>query len=189
MSETVVEVSQQSWLSRVFGSLMGMVFGLILFIVAFVILWNNEGRTDMSQIAAESVPVNAASIEASAEGKLVALAGTLTSEEQLADPGYLAAGDYLTLRREVEMYAWLEKTDVETEKNRGGSQTNTTEYYYETGWTSHPRASNSFTREASRRARRSLSSIWRLFAASSSVTVKCGMFVFASRPSGQFPAA
>ena len=44
MSDEVTEVSYQSWFSRIGGALSGMFVGLFLFVVAFPILFMNEGR-------------------------------------------------------------------------------------------------------------------------------------------------
>jgi hypothetical protein len=143
-----VEVTTQSWGSRIMGSLWGALFGVLLFLLSFVVLWMNEGRTDISRIAEKSLPVNASTVDSAAEGKFVAISGVLESSEKLGDPSYLAEGSYLALNRSVEMYAWVEHTKSEKKKNTGGSETTTTEYTYEIEWTSRPASSSSFKEPA-----------------------------------------
>lgn len=143
MTERHVEVTTRGLGSRILGSIKGMLIGVLLFFLAFVVLWMNEGRVDISKIADDSIPVSAASVDPANDGTFVAASGTLTSDERLGDE-FLTAGPYIQLRRNVEMYAWVEQTEQETETNTGGSETTTTEYYYETTWTSNPRRSSSF---------------------------------------------
>jgi hypothetical protein len=144
MSNRVVRTTTQSWLSRLMGSVVGVLFGILLFFGSFFVLWINEGRTDLSTIADDSIAVSAASVDPANEGKLVAAAGTLSADEPLGDPEYLRSGAYLTLERNVEMYAWEENSSSTSETNLGGSETTTTEYTYEKGWTSSPESSSSF---------------------------------------------
>jgi hypothetical protein len=144
MSNRVVRTTTQGWLSRIMGSFVGVLFGIGLFIGSFFVLWNNEGRTDLSTIADDSVAISAASVDPANEGKLVAASGVLAASEPLGDPDYLRPGDYLTLEREVEMYSWIERTSSTSETNLGGSETTTTEYTYEMGWTSNPANSSNF---------------------------------------------
>ncbi|HBY95392.1 MAG: TMEM43 family protein [Ardenticatenaceae bacterium] len=144
MTDKYVEVTTRSWGSRILDSFVGMFIGLVLILVAFIVLWVNEGRVDMSKVAARSVPVSASTVDPSTNGKLVAATGILDSAEQLGDPGYLKPGRYIQISRDVEMYAWIEHTKSETKKNVGGSETTTTEYTYEKGWTGYPADSSDF---------------------------------------------
>lgn len=144
MTNRVVKTTTQGWLSRIMGSFVGVLFGIGLFLGSFFVLWNNEGRTDLSTIADDSVAIPAASVDPANEGKLVAASGVLAANEPLGDPDYLRPGAYLTLERDVEMYAWIERTSSTTETNLGGSETTTTEYTYEMGWTSNPANSSNF---------------------------------------------
>lgn len=136
----------RSWLSRLFNSVVGVLIGIVLVIAAFVVLWNNEGRTDLSTIADDSVAISATSVDAAHEGKLVAAEGNLRAAAPLGDPDYLAPGAYVALYREVEMYAWVEKRDTDTRRNTGGSETTTTTYTYEKRWVTNPTDSDTFQR-------------------------------------------
>jgi hypothetical protein len=144
MSDRFVTVTRTSWLGNIMNSFVGVLFGIILFVVAFPVLWFNEGRTNMATVAKSSVLVDAASVNPQTEGQQVAVAGTLASGERLGDPPYLAAGPYIQLDRQVEMFAWVEHKETDTRKETGGSSTTTTTYTYDQQWTSSPEDSQSF---------------------------------------------
>ncbi len=145
MANKITEVTTKSWGSKITESIKGVVFGIILFLASFVVLWVNEGRTDMSRVAMkETVPVNAAALDVANEGKPVSVTGMLSSYETIGDPEFLNPGKYLSLTRNVEMYAWVEKSESTTEKNVGGSETTTTTYSYVQEWTSSPADSSTF---------------------------------------------
>jgi hypothetical protein len=144
MSDQFVTITRTGWLGNIMNSFVGLLFGIILFIVAFPVLWFNEGRTNMATVAKASVLVDGASVNRETEGKQVAVTGTLTSDQRLGDPPYLAAGNYIQLNREVEMYAWVEHKSTETRKETGGSSTTTTTYTYDKQWTSSPQDSDTF---------------------------------------------
>lgn len=144
MPDQYVTVTRTSWLSNITNSFAGVLFGIIMFIVAFPVLWFNEGRTNMATVAKASTLVDAASVNAQTEGKFVAVDGQLTADEQLGDPSYLAAGPYIQLNRKVEMFAWVENKSSETQKELGGGSTTKTTYTYQKQWTASPEASQSF---------------------------------------------
>jgi hypothetical protein len=144
MSDRFVTVTRTSWLGNIMNSFVGVLFGIILFVVAFPVLWFNEGRTNMATVAKASVLVDGASVNPQTEGQQVAVNGTLASGEQLGDAPYLAAGPYIQLDRKVEMFAWVEHKETDTRKETGGSSTTTTTYTYDQQWTSSPEDSQSF---------------------------------------------
>lgn len=149
MTRRYVQVTHRGWGSRLAGSLVGVLIGLLLFPLSFVVLWVNEGRTDLSKVAADSIPISASAVDPSVEGKFVAAAGVLASDEELGDPGFLQPAAYVQLSRQVEMYAWEEESDTETERTIGGDERTTTEYTYEKVWTSNPEDSSDFEYEQS----------------------------------------
>lgn len=144
MSNQFVSIKRTGWFGNIMNSFVGVLLGIILFLVAFPVLWFNEGRTNMATIAKASVLVDSASVNQQTEGQQVALAGTLASDEQLGDRPYLAAGTYIQLNRKVEMFGWVEHKSTETQKDVGGSSTTTTTYNYDKQWTSSPEDSQAF---------------------------------------------
>lgn len=127
--------------SRIGKSIGGALVGVLLFFGSFVLLYMNEGRTDLSKIAETAIELPASGIDVSAEGKLVSGSGMVTSTETLGDDVYLRDGKYLAIDRTVEMYAWVEKKTEKPQTNVGGSETTTTTYDYVMEWTDSPMSS------------------------------------------------
>jgi hypothetical protein len=144
MSDQFVTVTRTSWLGNIANSVVGVLIGILMFVVAFPVLWINEGRTNMAVVAQSSVLVDGANVSGSTEGKQVAVAGVLSSDERLGDAPYLELGPYIQLSRTAEMYAWVEHKETETQKETGGSSTTKTTYTYSREWTSSPERSSSF---------------------------------------------
>lgn len=145
MPDQFTETTTKSWGSRIMESIKGIVFGLILFLLSFGLLYWNEGRVDKSEIAKEATPIDAAMIaDPSLNNKLVAASGKLSSEETLGDGQYLVPGNYVVVDRVVEMYSWIEESKSESKTNMGGSETTQTTYTYKKDWTSTPASSGNF---------------------------------------------
>ncbi|MEZ4864441.1 MAG: TMEM43 family protein [Caldilineaceae bacterium] len=144
MSTTYREVTHTSYFRRILNSFVGALIGLLLFFGSFIVIWWNEGRTNLALVAAESIPVSAATVDGANQGKFLAVTGDLVATENVGDPPYLQPGPYLQLRREVEMFAWVEETkSTERTKVGGGSET-VTEYSYVQKWTDAPNNSADF---------------------------------------------
>src|SRR5687768_4768732 len=127
MSDRFVEVSSQGWLSRIIASIVGVVFGVGMFIAGFPVLWWNEGRAvrtarSLEEGAGAVVPVSPARVDPANEGKLVHLSGRATTSEILADPLFKVSANALRLRREVQMYQWTESSSTETRERLGGTE-------------------------------------------------------------------
>jgi len=149
MSNKVVRVTRQNWGQRVSNSFGGLVFGLILIPAAMIGLWMGEGMRDLSKIAATAVQVDANQALTAKDGDFVSATGTLSSNAQIGDAPYMADGDYVSLNRVVEMYAWTQKSDsTTTEDTVGGGSTTTTTYTYSKQWVENPTDSSTFEEPA-----------------------------------------
>lgn len=125
-------------------SIKGVAIGGLLFLASFWVLWWNEGRVDLSEVAKKAIEVKADSVDKSAEGKLVSVTGDLKTDDKLDDPQFLKPGNYLRLDRDVEMFAWVERRRTETNKKVGGGKEKITTATYEKKWTSDPQAPGKF---------------------------------------------
>lgn len=135
MPDQHTEVTKTSWGARLGGSLGGIFLGILLFLASFVLLFWNEGRVGLSETAKEAVPFDATILQQNApEGQLVAASGELITEDSIGDGQFLQNGPYLSVRRNVEMYAWVETSSSKTETKLGGSQETVTTYDYEKKW-------------------------------------------------------
>lgn len=148
MADQYTEVTHTGFFKNVFNSFIGALIGVLLFFGSFVVLWMNEGTVNLATIAQKSTPASAATVDPSLDGEFLAATGKLNSSETLGDESFLRPGNYLELHRNVEMYAWVEKTSSKTTKNVGGSSTTETTYTYEKQWTSSPESSSSFRHAA-----------------------------------------
>ncbi|MBN2134253.1 MAG: TMEM43 family protein [Acidobacteria bacterium] len=144
MPNRFTETTSTGWGKNIGDSIKGVLFGVLLFLASFVVLWTNEGRQDMSEAAKDCEPISAEKSAPDMEGKPVAVTAKLVSEQMLGDPGFLKPGAYLTLSRHVEMFAWVEETSSRSEKKLGGGTETVTEYNYVEKWTSSPTATGNF---------------------------------------------
>lgn len=132
-------VSHQSWLSRIGGAIKGVLAGLALFIVAFPLLFWNEGRSvrqykTLLEGAGLVISVPSDKVDAANDGKLIHTTGRVSTEATLEDPEFGVSAKALKLRRVVEMYQWREKSDTQTDKKLGGGTETTTTYTYDKVW-------------------------------------------------------
>lgn len=144
MPDKYTEVSSRGWGTNIMNSIKGVTFGLILFIGSFVVLWMNEGRQDMSEAADLCTSIKADAVQTDADGKPVCVSAKIISDETLGDPEFLEPGEYITLSRNVEMFAWVENQSSEERKKIGGGTETVTTYTYEKKWTSSPAQTANF---------------------------------------------
>lgn len=149
MSDSYTETSRQGWLSRIGGSIKSVLLGLALFLVAFPLLFWNEGRAVKREQALDDgagsvISVSAETIDAANDGRLVHVTGFATTDETLNDAELGIGVNGLALRRNVEMYQWQEHEESKTEKNVGGSTETTTTYSYDKDWSERVQNSSQF---------------------------------------------
>lgn len=150
------EVTSQSWLSRIGGAIKGILVGLMLFILAFPLLFWNEGRAvktykTLKEGGSIVVSVAADSVDPSNAGQLIHVTGRADTQATLTDPVFAVSANALKLRRTVEMYQWKESSSSETTKKLGGGTETVTEYSYSREWSSRPINSESFKKPAGHR--------------------------------------
>ncbi|MCM8532089.1 MAG: TMEM43 family protein [Lentisphaeraceae bacterium] len=139
MSDSFTEVTSENWGSRIMSSIKGILFGGLLFLVAFPVLWFNEGRAVNTakriNFAKDNIVVaDAAKVESGNEGKLVHLAAKASTEEVLKDEVFGVSSKALKLTRKVEVFQWVEEKESKSEKKLGGSKETVTTYKYSQQW-------------------------------------------------------
>lgn len=149
--DSFTEVSHQSWFSRLGGAFKGILFGLLLIVASFILLFWNEGRAverhktlEEGAAAVQSVPVDR--VDPARDGALVHVTGRAETEETLRDDTFDVSARALRLEREVEMYQWREEERKETEKKVGGGSKTTTTYSYDKTWSEDLIDSDAFRR-------------------------------------------
>ena len=138
-----VEVKNVSYLQKVGGSIKGLFVGVLILIFSAGFLFVNEGKVDLSKFAKKAVPVFQAEELVQLDGELVALVGPVNAQGVLTD-GIVEFADVISLNSEVETFAWVERSKTSTQKNVGGSETQTTEYTYDLEWVSYVPDSSNF---------------------------------------------
>jgi hypothetical protein len=126
--------------SRLGNSAKGLLFGGLLFILSFPVLWWNEGRsvrTAKGLASGEKVAVDVTSerVDSANEGRLVHTTGRAEAKDVVKDDVFGATAPGLVkLQRLVELYQWVESKSEKTEKKVGGSEETVTTYSYSQKW-------------------------------------------------------
>ncbi len=145
------EVTNQSWFSRLGGAVKGILVGLVLFLIAFPLLFWNEGRSvkrhkTLQEGSGIVISVPSEKVDSANEGDLVHLSGLATTKETLSDPVFGISANAIKLKRKAEMYQWEEKTSSTEETKLGGGTETKTTYSYNKVWSSWLINSSNFKR-------------------------------------------
>ncbi|XP_006017858.1 transmembrane protein 43 isoform X1 [Alligator sinensis] len=130
----------------------GMLIGFVSFSLSFYVLFTNEGRalktaTSLDEGLSLVIPLdNIRTVSQQNEGKLVHLSGALATSKPLFDPSYGLSIQTVKLKRNVEMYQWVEYEDSK-EYEENGEIKKETRYSYNTEWKSEVVNSKNFDRE------------------------------------------
>ena len=104
MSDEFIEVEERGLGDNLLASIKGIATGGILFLLSFPVLWWNEGRTDMSEVAQQAKMANPSAVDKGLDGKLIAVTGPLKGGDKNSDKLLLKPGDYLEMRRVDEQF-------------------------------------------------------------------------------------
>ncbi|MBI2669815.1 MAG: TMEM43 family protein [Candidatus Yanofskybacteria bacterium] len=146
MPDKFTDVTTTGYGGRIVNSIKGVVIGLILFVVSFGLLYWNEGRVDLSNIAKTATEISSATVstDSTLSGKLISTTGNANSDQIIGDNLFLNPDKFIAAKREVEMYSWIEKSESHNKTNTGGSETTETTYTYSKDWTENPKSSSNF---------------------------------------------
>ena len=152
MSDNFIEESTQGWFSRIGDAIKGILFGLLLFVLAFPLLFWNEGRAverikTLDEGSGAVVSIGAEQVLSENQQKLVHLSAMATTTETLEDPVFGVSENSLKLRRRVQMYQWQEEVTTRKEKQMGGSEKTIKEYRYDKVWKNGLIHSSEFRKE------------------------------------------
>jgi Transmembrane protein 43 len=149
-NDSFTETTTTGWFSRMGKSITGILIGGILALVAFPVLWWNEGRSvktakGLEEGAKITIEADAASVSPANESKLVHVIGKVETKDRLADPefGFTTEGQ-VKLKRYVEIYQWQEDKNTKTKTKLGGGEETVTTYTYSKGWDHKVHESSSF---------------------------------------------
>jgi hypothetical protein len=141
MANSITEVTSMGWGGRLMNSIKSVLFGVVMFLGSFVLLWWNEGNsirtaTGLTEGASVVVKVSPDQVVSANEGKLVHMSGDVKTDEFLDDTDFNIHVNALKLTRNVDMYQWKEEKEEKEEKKVGGGTETTTTYSYSMGWSS-----------------------------------------------------
>ena len=103
MSDQITTVTSESWFSRLGNAIKGVLIGLLLFIVAFPLLYWNEGRSvrtfqTLKEGQGNVVSASPQAVNPAQDGKLVYLAGRAETKAVLKDPDFAVSATALGRR-------------------------------------------------------------------------------------------
>ncbi|XP_053724007.1 transmembrane protein 43-like [Synchiropus splendidus] len=134
------------------GSAGGAVVGVILSLVSCYLLFTNEAhavqtaasvREGLAEVVSLDKPL---SVDEVNNNRLVHLSAQLQTSQPLHDPNYNVVVHAVKLRRQVEMYQWVEQQQSNDVVENGETKTETT-YSYNTEWKSELVNSRNFDKE------------------------------------------
>ncbi len=148
MPESFTETRKISYGENLKNSLSGVIFGFVLFLASFVVLWLNEGNNvaqlkKADYMGKNAVEISAQNIDRTNDNKLVQVSGKAETTETLTDK-IITVPNTFALSRKVEMYQWEENVKTEKHDNMGGSTTETKTYTYEKVWSDQEINSDNF---------------------------------------------
>lgn len=143
------EVTNTSWFSRIGSSFKGILFGIILIVIAVGVLFYNEGKAvktakGLKEGLSAVISVDAQQQDASRQGKLIHISGEVLTQDMLKDDDFGIIVNALKLKRNVQMYQWSENQQSETKTKLGGGEETVTTYSYEKKWSQQLENSSSF---------------------------------------------
>lgn len=148
-NDRFTEVTNESWFSRIGGAIKGVIFGCVLFAVAFPLLFWNEGRAvtrykTLKEGGGAVVSVTSERVDAANAGKLVHVTGKAVTDATLRDSDFGVSAQALKLKRVVEMYQWDETKESKTHKKLGGGTETVNTYNYAKKWSGSVISSSDF---------------------------------------------
>ncbi|XP_032369137.1 transmembrane protein 43 [Etheostoma spectabile] len=133
--------SNPGFLERLGETAGGTVVGVGLFFLSIYVLFTNEGRalrtaSSLDEGLSQVVSLGPfSSLDLQNNNRLVHLSARLHTSQPLHDPNYRVVVQAVKLKRQVEMYQWVEYQESKDYQENGETKTETT-YTYNTEWKS-----------------------------------------------------
>ncbi len=150
------EVTYEGWFQRLSKAFVSVLIGIVLFLVAFPVLFWNEGNAVRVAIglgegkkAVNDTTVD--KVDPALNGKLVHVTGDTKVNGVLTDPIFGIEGKGVYLARKVQIYQLKEDIKEERKKKLGGGEEVIRTPSYGPVWTDHPIDSSKFMNEKNRK--------------------------------------
>lgn len=144
--------SNPGFLERLSETAGGTLVGVGLFFLSIYVLFTNEGRalqtaSSLEEGLSQVMSLGSfSSLDLQNDNRLVHLSAVLQTTQPLHDPNYRVVVQAVKLKRQVEMYQWVEYHDSKDYQEDGQTKTETT-YTYNTEWKSELINSRNFDKE------------------------------------------
>ncbi|XP_028262391.1 transmembrane protein 43 [Parambassis ranga] len=144
--------SNPGFLERLGETAGGTVIGVGVFFLSIYVLFTNEGRalqtaSSLDEGLSQVVSLGPySSFDPQNNNRLVHLSARLRTSQPLYDPNYKVVVQAVKLKRQVEMYQWVEYQESRDYQENGETKTETT-YTYNTEWKSELVNSRNFDQE------------------------------------------
>src|SRR5260221_2819587 len=139
MPDSFSESSSTGWGSNLLESIKGVLFGLVLLVLSFPLLFWNEGRAVRTSKglteglgAVATVPID--NVDPGKEGKLIHVSGAVRTDAPVADDELAVQATAVKLIRNVEMFQWKEHEKSESHKKVGGGTETLKTWDYKREW-------------------------------------------------------
>ena len=124
-NDSFTEVTNQSWFSRLGNAFKGIVVGIVMVVIAFPLLFLNEGRAvkrykTLKEGGGAVISVAIDKVDSANQSKLIHLTGKAVTEGTLVDQTFDVSTKAIKLMRVVEMYQWQQESQSEEKKKLGG---------------------------------------------------------------------
>lgn len=149
----VQEIVNSSWGGRIMGAFWGILFGILLIIGSFVLIFWNEGHSlhtaqSLNQAQQILITVPNSPIDPQNNMRVIYFTGLATTDDTLSDDTFNVSEKAIKLTRKVELYQWKENVESHTEKEMGGSEKTTKNYTYQQVWSENLIDSSKFKDQA-----------------------------------------
>jgi hypothetical protein len=150
MSDQFTKVTRENYFQRLGSSFGGMLFGIVLMVIASILLLWNEGRDvdakqGLNAGGRAAISLTSTTPTPANEGKLVHITGQAIATAPVVDPELGASfSNTLSIVRKVEMFQWVQATSTSTKEKVGGTQETTTTYTYTKNWSETAQDSSTF---------------------------------------------
>ncbi len=140
MGDVFTKTERRGFFSRLFGSFVGVLIGLLCIPGSVLLLSWNEYRTihrtrgliEASNVVREVIDPFEPGSEF--EGQLIHFTGKADTQDKLADADFHFESVALRMERKVEMYQWIERKETKTRNKIGGGSETVTTYHYDQNW-------------------------------------------------------
>jgi hypothetical protein len=148
MVDEYTEVEEVGCFSQLKESIKGIGTGALMIVIAFGMMFWNECRAvdraeDLEFGKGAVVSVKSDKVDNANDGELIHVTGEAKADAPLVEPDMGFEASALQLKRDVEIFQWVEDKKTKTKK-KNGKKVKETKYTYKKEWVDSPVSSSNF---------------------------------------------